>query len=98
MRTVFFFFQAEDGIRCATVTGVQTCALPISIFKISKSRVPCGRSNFAVILDKHLALLHIRTSDVEVQGIYLSDPSGSPVNLKAMPSQRITRQDRKSVV
>src|SRR5207245_2974757 len=24
-----FFFQAEDGIRDATVTGVQTCALPI---------------------------------------------------------------------
>src|SRR2546430_4991380 len=26
-----FFFQAEDGIRDLTVTGVQTCALPISI-------------------------------------------------------------------
>src|SRR5438128_4106376 len=26
----FFFFQAEDGIRDATVTGVKTCALPIS--------------------------------------------------------------------
>src|SRR5688572_33310219 len=28
----FFFFQAEDGIRDLTVTGVQTCALPISQF------------------------------------------------------------------
>src|SRR3989440_7729966 len=27
---VFFFFQAEDGIRDLIVTGVQTCALPIS--------------------------------------------------------------------
>src|SRR5437764_15474826 len=27
---VFFFFQAEDGIRDTSVTGVQTCALPIS--------------------------------------------------------------------
>src|SRR3989337_3319742 len=27
---VLFFFQAEDGMRDATVTGVQTCALPIS--------------------------------------------------------------------
>src|SRR5207248_5537871 len=27
----FFFFQAEDGIRDRTVTGVQTCALPISV-------------------------------------------------------------------
>src|SRR5438105_9187648 len=26
----FFFFQAEDGIRDPLVTGVQTCALPIS--------------------------------------------------------------------
>src|SRR5271167_4691190 len=26
----FFFFQAEDGIRARNVTGVQTCALPIS--------------------------------------------------------------------
>src|SRR5256886_9555437 len=28
---VFFFFQAEDGIRDLTVTGVQTCALPILV-------------------------------------------------------------------
>src|SRR5690606_39523835 len=27
----FFFFQAEDGIRDFHVTGVQTCALPISV-------------------------------------------------------------------
>src|SRR3712207_6913860 len=29
----FFFFQAEDGIRDIGVTGVQTCALPISAFR-----------------------------------------------------------------
>src|SRR2546430_5530129 len=29
LRPLFFFFQAEDGIRDLTVTGVQTCALPI---------------------------------------------------------------------
>src|SRR3712207_6906320 len=28
---MFFFFQAEDGIRDIGVTGVQTCALPISL-------------------------------------------------------------------
>src|SRR5437764_13086347 len=34
-----FFFQAEDGIRDTSVTGVQTCALPISVidFKTSGS-------------------------------------------------------------
>src|SRR5258708_9712780 len=30
MFILFFFFQAEDGIRDDLVTGVQTCALPIS--------------------------------------------------------------------
>src|SRR5688572_32197803 len=30
-----FFFQAEDGIRDLTVTGVQTCALPISLYLTS---------------------------------------------------------------
>src|SRR2546430_7644983 len=32
-----FFFQAEDGIRDLTVTGVQTCALPISMSPELKS-------------------------------------------------------------
>src|SRR5207245_7318150 len=40
-----FVFQAEDGIRYATVTGVQTCALPI--FGALLSRAPhlgaCGK-------------------------------------------------------
>src|SRR2546426_9713737 len=31
-RLFFFFFQAEDGIRDYKVTGVQTCALPISLY------------------------------------------------------------------
>src|SRR2546430_3012403 len=35
-RYCFFFFQAEDGIRDLTVTGVQTCALPISEVAISR--------------------------------------------------------------
>src|SRR2546430_11186933 len=30
-----FFFQAEDGIRDLTVTGVQTCALPIYVLGIA---------------------------------------------------------------
>src|SRR5207248_8684106 len=33
----FFFFQAEDGIRDRTVTGVQTCALPILKSPIANS-------------------------------------------------------------
>src|SRR5437762_8159279 len=34
----FFFFQAEDGIRDTSVTGVQTCALPIWLADIGQQR------------------------------------------------------------
>src|SRR5258706_7379793 len=41
VKSVFFFFQAEDGIRDWSVTGVQTCALPISIEQVVKAaRIP----------------------------------------------------------
>src|SRR5690625_2653085 len=36
-----FFFQAEDGIRDGHVTGVQTCALPISLTCPSRTASPC---------------------------------------------------------
>src|SRR5256886_5893391 len=37
--TIHFFFQAEDGIRDLTVTGVQTCALPISRIATARAQV-----------------------------------------------------------
>src|SRR6266498_1641765 len=40
--TALFFFQAEDGIRDADVTGVQTCALPIYPGRRGSSPVDCG--------------------------------------------------------
>src|SRR2546422_10805458 len=36
-----FFFQAEDGIRDVAVTGVQTCALPISLDVYGLTAVTC---------------------------------------------------------
>src|SRR5436305_9097313 len=39
MEYMFFFFQAEDGIRDADVTGVQTCALPIYLFVDERVRI-----------------------------------------------------------
>src|SRR5437763_12404713 len=39
-----FFFQAEDGIRDTSVTGVQTCALPISPSGRREAH-PCGSSH-----------------------------------------------------
>src|SRR5256886_12548577 len=58
----FFFFQAEDGIRDLTVTGVQTCALPISPFGLVLDRLGfvLGSAGEALVLrratDKLLAL------------------------------------------
>src|SRR5689334_23517245 len=42
----FFFFQAEDGIRDGTVTGVQTCALPICLLQYHRSCSSVDRSLF----------------------------------------------------
>src|SRR5256886_7429876 len=56
----FFFFQAEDGIRDLTVTGVQTCALPICSFCLEiflVVRIGCGA-------DRHL-LDHFQTVPLE---------------------------------
>src|SRR3712207_7750422 len=53
MHALVFFFQAEDGIRDIGVTGVQTCALPISpgvtrtAFGLLGSRARCGPADFA---------------------------------------------------
>src|SRR5437764_11854842 len=40
LRLEFFFFQAEDGIRDTSVTGVKTCALPISAARYQGSQPP----------------------------------------------------------
>src|SRR2546422_2084263 len=39
----FFFFQAEDGIRDVAVTGVQTCALPISWSRDGTQKLATGQ-------------------------------------------------------
>src|SRR6266513_5497513 len=43
---LLFFFQAEDGIRDRNVTGVQTCALPISL------RTPSGERARMISVDQ----------------------------------------------
>src|SRR2546426_6157590 len=53
-----FFFQAEDGIRDYKVTGVQTCALPISqlIEKIRATLAPCRLGDWPTPLERAAAL------------------------------------------
>src|SRR2546421_12375095 len=49
---MFFFFQAEDGIRDLIVTGVQTCALPISM----ETRVAAMETRVAAMETRAAAL------------------------------------------
>src|SRR5699024_10759688 len=66
------FFQAEDGIRYRNVTGVQTCALPISsrrfipLFLACNARLEsfrCSFFNFFSIFTVNLLLLTLRPSE-----------------------------------
>src|SRR5436305_7131591 len=52
---IFFFFQAEDGIRDADVTGVQTCALPISraTTRASRERLHRRQPEALVVAREH---------------------------------------------
>src|SRR5689334_7540733 len=52
-----FFFQAEDGIRDGTVTGVQTCALPISYSKL-------GREEEAIATSKRIAEAYVQMGQI----------------------------------
>src|SRR5256885_7526542 len=60
VRARLFFFQAEDGIRDYKVTGVQTCALPISLEAAGRSRVGrnCVVSLASLFLCRSAALRH----------------------------------------
>src|SRR5205823_12209324 len=60
-RRLLFFFQAEDGIRDKLVTGVQSCALPISRIVLSPSDLT------AYLACEHLTTLSIRAARGEIE-------------------------------
>src|SRR2546428_6728492 len=64
----FFFFQAEDGIRDLIVTGVQTCALPISLAQ-RESAVAKAQADQERVLAETLSLAKQAESqrDLEVK-------------------------------
>src|SRR5436189_1779802 len=79
---VFFFFQAEDGIRDTSVTGVQTCALPIS--RRDADPRPCGRV-LRGVLDEHVERLRDRRT---------VDARGRDVRLDVDVDRVVTRDAR----
>src|SRR4051794_41896103 len=72
--SLFFFFQAEDGIRDGRVTGVQTCALPIYVRPFQVLRPRRGQRVEALVqrleggslLWRHLAGGHDRSEERRV--------------------------------
>src|SRR5260370_15020260 len=73
-----FFFQAEDGIRDSSVTGVQTCALPISPGTIDTAINP-GVSEFRRRMLEHRIPIARpgRVDDIAAACLYLaSDAAG----------------------
>src|SRR5690606_40893196 len=67
---VFFFFQAEDGIRDFHVTGVQTCALPISLEKSENEQI---RKFAQLMIDDHTKALEELRALAQSKGITLPD-------------------------
>src|SRR5260221_11888390 len=71
---LFFFFQAEDGIRDHCVTGVQTCALPISSLRsghtLMAELVAAGEIDLAL--------------DAHVQGVARLKEKGAPIDWKPL--------------
>src|SRR2546421_7016227 len=53
----FFFFQAEDGIRDLIVTGVQTCALPISQLSAIEAEGPVPAQHVIAVCRLSLSLV-----------------------------------------
>src|SRR2546425_6227126 len=84
---VFFFFQAEDGIRDKLVTGVQTCALPISRFEAGVA--------LAAKRERRGGEVGEQTQFVAFGENHLARPGGLRKNF---PRGRAVGRDRKSVV
>src|SRR5258707_7494255 len=85
----FFFFQAEDGIRDIGVTGVQTCALPISLCHATARDVVLGwerNAEFYVGIDSRRLTeggqSHNASTFVSLTGI---EQAPSPDGILVMP-------------
>src|SRR2546430_9229441 len=80
---VFFFFQAEDGIRDLTVTGVQTCALPISLSNTSRIAFPVGSTLAASACSSLVNMNMIVTIDTGISASSTIDEIGDVLDRKS---------------
>src|SRR5260370_29091602 len=82
----FFFFQAEDGIRDSSVTGVQTCALPIFHRAIARE-----------LLATLAAPVHVRADALDRVRRRLAHGRGQQVRLDLPAARRNLAHGRASV-
>src|SRR5699024_3076412 len=81
-----FFFQAEDGIRDRNVTGVQTCALPISS---AVTQAPTGAENIvkSSLVPPQMSSLEVKTVGMKCIIEKLKKPTDNNANsIKIAPS------------
>src|SRR5688572_31482037 len=84
----YFFFQAEDGIRDLTVTGVQTCALPIFerfaadllpvVDTLGLALESAGAADAATLAQGQEATLRLLLKAFERAGLAPIDPAAQP--------------------
>src|SRR5256886_13634621 len=85
-----FFFQAEDGIRDLTVTGVQTCALPIfiSFLQLGQIRESLDNRSFVIATFALCGFANFGSIAIQVGGIGALAPDRrhdlASLGLKAM--------------
>src|SRR5690625_5587420 len=100
MRLVFFFFQAEDGIRDGHVTGVQTCALPILSQREGRAAPRRPRAPFShrisSVLRRPAVASAAQSTSAPARGWVRFEPCASI--LAPTPPPRSPTGDRKSVV
>src|SRR5207237_6710712 len=93
----FFFFQAEDGIRDSSVTGVQTCALPISIWRDVRKLPPASFVAFVADAGPGTSptaqsYWSLRDTVVAAQGDRISGESEAIARLEQLLSTAVKRQ------
>src|SRR5207245_5883433 len=81
-----FVFQAEDGIRDATVTGVQTCALPICLQALLRADAQRDVSTHVAISTKQSLKTSEGCTDI------------GPSRIQRRAPETVRPRDRKSVV
>src|SRR5437667_2472266 len=89
----FFFFQAEDGIRDRDVTGVQTCALPISM-SVHHEKLTLGTDKRETTIDVTSRVRAAVTRSKVREGICVINVSHTPAAVFRSEERRVGKECR----